>query len=228
MASTLQDVVRFYQDRLILQYRGLPKASATIAILVKQAVCDYITAQLQTAFDVATAVGPQLDILGKYVGVVRTIGPVASVTTYGMERYGGGGNPNGFLRYNGTTNTGVVWMRYGYSQQNVTALTDAAFRVVIQLKILLNVNDGTLATIMAYLETFFPGQITLVDNANMSLTYTVSPSVPLAISTITPFLPKPMGVGITVNSPSASDVRVLSDGSTIRVLSDGSTQRVVI
>jgi hypothetical protein len=143
-----------------------------------------------------------------------------------MERYAGGGNPNGFLRYNSPVNQGAIWMRYGYANQNQTALPDASYRVVIQLKILLNINDGTLATIMQYLNMFFPGLISLVDSANMNLSYAVSATVPLAISTITPFLPKPMGVGISVSSTSTISTRVLSDGSTIRVLSDGITQRL--
>jgi len=226
MLPTLKDIVSYYQDRLILQYRGQPKASQTVAIYAKQAVLDYVTQQLQIAFDVYTATGAQLDIIGKYVGVSRKIGPVGTVNTYGLERYAGGGNPNGWGRYGTSVNSGIIWMRYEYAQSNASDLKDDAYRTVILLQIILNSSNNTLSQIQHYLDTFFPGLITVTDNLDMTLTYYVSSAVPLATSTLQLFLPKPMGVGINLVITNANYTRVLSDGSTTRVLSDGVTQRI--
>jgi len=227
MNPNLDDVVSYYKDRLILQYRGLPKATQTIAILCKQAVCDYLTQSLQVAFDVNTAVGVQLDIIGKYVGISRLQGTSSTVNTYGFERYPGHtGNPHGLQRYAGGVNTGIIWMRYGYLNTNPFALSDDAYRILIQLKIILNSSDNTLYSIQKLLNQFFPGTITVVDNTNMTLTYYIAPDISqtVPISIIEQFLPKPMGVGI--NFVSAGNLRVLSDGTTIRTLSDNTTERV--
>jgi len=230
MLPTLKDIVSYYQDRLILQYRGQPKASQTVAIYVKQAVLDYVTQNLQVAFDIYTAVGPQLDIIGKYVGVSRYIGPINAVNTYGMERYPSNtGNPNGLKRYNTMVNSGDIWMRYGYAGANSTKLGDDQYRTAILLQIILNHNDGTLYSIQSYLNTFFQGLITVTDNKDMTMTYYVDPSVPLdPQTTLKNFLPKPMGVSITVVVTNPHYIRTLSNGTSIRVLSDGTTQRLTV
>jgi len=230
MNPTLNDVVSYYQDRLILQYRGQPKASQTIAAFVKQAVCDYVTQAVQNGYDLYTAIGTQLDILGKYIGVSRNLAtPNPNPQTFGFERYSLiGGNPNGLQRYAGGINTGVIWMRYGYATSNLVALNDDQYRIVLQLKIILNSNDGTLYSIQNYLNTFFPKTITLTDNADMTLTYSISSALVsiVPISVLEQFLPKPMGVSITYVPVGAID-RTLADGTTLRTLSDGSTDRII-
>lgn len=60
----------YYSNLLIMQYHGKPKAKATIeksvALLPDDIILDVIN-----GFDIQTAVGKQLDILGEYVGVDR-------------------------------------------------------------------------------------------------------------------------------------------------------------
>ena len=60
----------YYSNLLIMQYHGKPKAKATIeksvALLPDDIIQDVIN-----GFDIQTAVGKQLDILGEYVGVDR-------------------------------------------------------------------------------------------------------------------------------------------------------------
>ena len=79
---TEQEYEDYYADLLILQYKTLPKARATINALVKQAVDGGFLLQLVNAFGLETAVGKQLDILGQYIGLSRQtkiVGP--SLTT---------------------------------------------------------------------------------------------------------------------------------------------------
>lgn len=71
MASTAS-LIAYYSDLLILQYRGKTKAPATIAALVKGVIMDQLPVQVQDAFGIDTAVGVQLDVLGKYAGVSRS------------------------------------------------------------------------------------------------------------------------------------------------------------
>lgn len=70
--ATTQDLINYYADLLILQYKGQPKAYATIQAIVAGPIADQLPIAVQDAFDLDTAVGVQLDVLGKYAGVVRT------------------------------------------------------------------------------------------------------------------------------------------------------------
>lgn len=68
---TTDAIVQYYQDLLILQYRGKTKARATIDALVRMVVADQLPRSMQNAFDLETAEGVQLDVIGKIVGATR-------------------------------------------------------------------------------------------------------------------------------------------------------------
>jgi len=69
--TTIDNLIKYYQDLLILQYRSQPKAKATIELFVDMILQNGILLDVQQAFDPLTAVGKQLDILGKWIGVDR-------------------------------------------------------------------------------------------------------------------------------------------------------------
>lgn len=60
----------YYSNLLIMQYNGKPKAKATIEACVALLPDDLLLEMLH-GFDIETAVGKQLDVLGEYVGVNR-------------------------------------------------------------------------------------------------------------------------------------------------------------
>jgi hypothetical protein len=68
---TTDELKQYYADLLILQYRGKPRARATIEAFVDLAIMDQLPLIVASAFALGAAVGVQLDILGKYVGVTR-------------------------------------------------------------------------------------------------------------------------------------------------------------
>lgn len=68
---TTQDIIDYYINLLILQYAGKSKARATVEAIVDPAVMDQLPIELQNCFDLETAEGVQLDIIGKYAGVSR-------------------------------------------------------------------------------------------------------------------------------------------------------------
>lgn len=70
--ATTQELIDYYANLLIIQYLGQPKAYATIQNLVKPVIMDQLPVAVQDAFSLDTAVGVQLDVIGKYVGVTRT------------------------------------------------------------------------------------------------------------------------------------------------------------
>lgn len=69
--STTLELEQYYANLLILQYKQKPKAYATILALVAPVIMDQLPLQVQNAFTIGTAVGKQLDVLGKYAGVTR-------------------------------------------------------------------------------------------------------------------------------------------------------------
>lgn len=71
MATTDADLIAYYADLLILQYKGKPKAYDTIKNLVTPAIMNQIAFAVRDAFAIDTAVGVQLDVLAKYAGVSR-------------------------------------------------------------------------------------------------------------------------------------------------------------
>lgn len=60
----------YYSNLLILQYHDKPKAKATIEAVVSL-IPDDLIQEVTNGFDIETAVGKQLDILGEYIGVDR-------------------------------------------------------------------------------------------------------------------------------------------------------------
>ena len=224
--SNLITLCNYYIARLIYQYSQQPNAQMLTALMVKQALADDLTTLLSQAFNIDTAVGPQLDIIGAYVGVKRNINPVpTSPNAWELYPYSGTPTTNGIgMRlYNNSVNTTGVWESYSAISQPATNLSDTQYRLVIKLQIILNYNDGTLASIQNYLNNLLPGYATVVDNQNMTLTYTVNQNSIISATLLTQFLPKPMGVGITVFIQSSGATRITSDGYT-RVTSAGYTR----
>jgi len=69
--ATDQEIKVFYSDLLILQYRDKPKARDTVQAFGSLIIDGQLPVAVQNAFDPDTAVGVQLDIVGKYQGITR-------------------------------------------------------------------------------------------------------------------------------------------------------------
>ena len=197
--SVDQALLDYYAGLLIVQYASKPKAVQTIQLLVNQALCDGLPQEMTHAFDLDTAVGSQLDILGRIVGVNRDVyGLDLAHNYFQYNRYNTNSTVYGFQLYNGAYNS-TLFLRY--NTDAVYTLTDTELRTLIKLKIILNNSDSSLYSIMNALNQFFPGQISLVDNKDMTITYTVSVNLTNALSAAIylGILPKPMGVSATIN-----------------------------
>lgn len=69
---TTQEIIDYYANLLMLQYLGETKAYETIQAVVLPSVMDQLPTSIMNAFEIGTAVGPQLDTLAEYVGVLRS------------------------------------------------------------------------------------------------------------------------------------------------------------
>ena len=71
--ALLETQLNYYISLLIMQYRNKPNAEGTLRALVTAALIDGLPSILQNAFNLDTAVGVQLDWLGKYIGLNRRV-----------------------------------------------------------------------------------------------------------------------------------------------------------
>ena len=202
---TAAEVTAYYADLLILQYKRLPKARGTVAAYCRQLVCDLLPLALRDAFDIDTAAGSQLDILGKYVGVSRDYKvPSVNKNYFGYSDYDQSDiqNPNGFRDYTDSeTNKDGIWYKYGNKNYTSGSLTDSQMRVLIRLKIANNHGDGTLYSIINTLVTVFGDAIDVSDGLDMTLTYIVDPeTIPAPLEVLSYYLPRPAGVGIGITT----------------------------
>lgn len=70
---TTQEIINYYANLLIIEYIGQPNAYATIQATAALFVMSQVPLSVLNGYNMnGTAVGVQLDILGKYAGVVRT------------------------------------------------------------------------------------------------------------------------------------------------------------
>lgn len=69
--ATTEELAEYYAGLLILQYAQKPKAAATIQATVTPVIMDQLPQAINDAFNIETAVGVQLDTIGKYIGANR-------------------------------------------------------------------------------------------------------------------------------------------------------------
>jgi hypothetical protein len=84
---TVNEIVEYYVNLLIIQYANKAKARATIDALVRPVVMDKVTLDVQEGFNLDTAVGSQLDMIAKYVGVTRSASTLSGYTTLSDEDF---------------------------------------------------------------------------------------------------------------------------------------------
>jgi hypothetical protein len=75
--ADVSNLIAYYQKLLIKQYQGQPNAVAHIGLLAQAALMDGLPIDILNGFNInpalgPTAVGAQLDIVGKYVGASRS------------------------------------------------------------------------------------------------------------------------------------------------------------
>lgn len=187
-------IPREYQDLLIIQYANKPKASATVALFVSQykKVFDLLES-FEGAFDLDTATGKQLDIIGKIVGISRNINGVIPKIFFGFSN-----NPNamGF--------GGAPFYTLDQEKYSSTQLSDSDYRFFIKMKIAKNnvkatMTDDNNSNLNAVVMAMFEGYAYIVDNKDMTLTIYIenSPkSYLLPYLKALDLLPTPQGVGI--------------------------------
>ena len=77
MIPSVQSLIDYYVNLLIIQYHNQPKAQATIALFIQELLVNNLAFAVQNGYQLVPssdnpgAVGKQLDVLGKYEGIDR-------------------------------------------------------------------------------------------------------------------------------------------------------------
>ena len=114
---TNNELIEYYAKLLILQYKGMPKAEATIRAFLKIICILELIDSIEEGYNIDDAVGVQLDVLGKYIGVSRIIIGISFERTYfGFIGYG---DDPAFSQFAG-------FMGYGQNPDNSLAFSDGS------------------------------------------------------------------------------------------------------
>jgi hypothetical protein len=199
--SIIRELADYYVARLASQYRLQTKAPAHVGLFAKQMLADALALAISPAFDINIAQGQQLDIIGKYVGAARDVQVPDTRAYFGFVSYNyptGTQNPNGFVSYASLAiNAEGNWFEYEFEGLSTSQLTDFAYRQLLLLKVFTNSSNNTMEAIQKQIASFFPGQLQIRDNLDMTLTYFYGSSFQLPLSVLTGALPRPMGVRVT-------------------------------
>lgn len=172
-----EDVKNYYADLLILQYHSKPKARETVKVGADIYMGDGLVFQLNDILDIDTAVGPQLDLIGKILDCPRIVQGVYTDLKYFQFHidensigFSTGGNP--------TSGTFRSVQNY---QQSEYSLPDADYRFLLKFKSAVNVMRGSEKGIDEALWSAFGGDVLLKNNHDLTITYIVSYTHTLAV-----------------------------------------------
>jgi len=181
-----------YLNLLILQYSDLPKASQTIEALSSKYsdILDVIQ-DFEAAFDIDTAEGVQLDMLGKIIGLGRIVPDVITKVYFGF----------------GTANTGTFseapMFRTFDDTLTDTQLNDSDYRFFLKAKITKNVVTAKMIddnlSIQDAIAFMFGIDSYISDNQDMTMTLYIDETYPTRLITYLSALdliPRPQTVGV--------------------------------
>lgn len=152
---------------------------------------------LPAQFDLDSAVGAQLNVVGAWVGQPRVVPNVITVGFFGFQdTYGAAG----FGELTNTSVGGPFW-DLGTPYSGSVTLTDSQYRQIIRAKIASNQSQGTAATLVQTIEDVFGATASIQDVGNLTINLTIStPMSPLDQALITQFNLLPIPAGVVLGS----------------------------
>lgn len=198
---TLTTIINYYVNLLIIQYHDKPKAKATIALLINLIWANMIIYQIRDGFDWRTAVGAQLDIVGKWVGVNRfydgrllSLYPWFSLIDWDSTPDVLQGGFSTFDTFE-TLEGGII----DYSALNPVQneLSDDNFRIMIGLKIIKNSINHTAKNIDNAIWDYFNHEVyTSWSGKTLTYHYPAALREVINVASLKGVLPQPTGVQI--------------------------------
>ena len=197
-----EQLIEYYCNLLIIQYQNKPKAKQTICALINQMMIYDIIIQVRDGYDIDTAIGHQLDILGKYLGVDRVVTGVDFTRDwYGFSDYGDTApfDNQPMIDY-GDEIPDYNWYTYADSKQSLFSLLDPEFRQILRFKLIQNYSNLSNKDIDEFLFAYFGNSVIFTDRENMTISYVFDEEVErlVTIAKSEMLLPKPAGVALSV------------------------------
>jgi len=199
-----------YSDLLIWQYKGKPRAVATAQLFDTLVTPTWTGFQaLPDTYDIDNAVGVSLDIIGRIVGVSRTLSAMSPRTFFGFEQTPSGGPFTKGQRLGGK------WYRYGGATYDSAAANDDEMRTLIRLKVIKNYQTASVPNLMQALTVLLGGSYAnVVDNLDMTMTVyaiksRVTPFVQFVLDKLD-LLPRASGVELLINTEYDFDPTLLA------------------
>lgn len=151
-----------YTDLVTSEHADKPKFMAALeAITGPIAGALALLEGLPAGFDLDTATGAQLDVVGEWVGIGRNIQTPLEGVYFAFDTEGVGWDEG-------------YWKREFDPTQGLTSLLDEPYRLLLRATIALNRWDGSIAEAKAAIAPIFPGAaIYIQDNQDMSMTVAV-------------------------------------------------------
>ncbi len=161
-----------YTDLITSEHRGKPKFVSTIEATVDPvANAQAFLKELPAAFDLDDAVGVQLDAVGAWVGVSRTISTCLISVWFSFDTEGLGFDQG-------------IWKGPYDPDKGLYELDDDTYRALIRLKIKVNTWDGTIGTARAAILDFYGTTESfpfILDNQDMSMVVCISGKRPIMV-----------------------------------------------
>lgn len=201
--NILKQLQEYYSNTLIIQYNGKPKAKATIEMLVQLVYMNAILMQIRDAFDWRTAVGKQLDIIGKWVGVSRIYqrNNMIGKTYFAYPGWDDSTDSlqHGYSDYDTFTSDTGNDLTYNELNALEASLDDDEYRTVIGLKIIKNSINHTAKNIDDAIWEYFGGQVyTTWSDYEITYHYPAELTTIIEASYTKNVLPAPIGININI------------------------------
>ena len=201
-----EELILYYVNLLILQYKVKSKANLTTAAIVESSMIYDLIREVENGYNLDTAIGAQLDVLAKYVSATRIV-----AVNLPLERdYWGVVDYDEVPPFTGVA--GVVdytqdpipdadLLLYDTDLNSSFALSDQELRTIIKLKIIQNNSNHSDKDIDDLINDFFGDNVIFQDQFDMSIDYIFDQQASqLAfIAFEIGALPKPMGVKINLS-----------------------------
>lgn len=208
--ATLNNLLDYYTNLLIVQYNGKNKACATIKMIASLILASLLILQIRDAFNWKTAKGIQLDIIGKWLGVSRDYKGslywnntflsyprsnqlVPIVLTDNLQH-----GYTDYTDFESDTGGVLTYDNLGFVEQE---LDDENYRIVLGLKIIKNSINHTCKNIDDAIWEYFGGQVyTTWDNPHeITYHYPASMTEIINFCNYKQVLLAPTGVSIQLN-----------------------------
>ena len=138
------EVIQAYTNLLEIQYNGLPKAVETVKLHCKTLLANMLLWQIRNGFDVETAIGYQLDVIGLWEGIDRYFQGASYDNKLWLAYFdwNDATQPNQYQGcykdWNNETADDGAYLNYTDVISSTNRLDDESFRLLLKLKIAKN------------------------------------------------------------------------------------------